>query len=135
MLTLSAPPSTAPSSAGRSHPSRRSASSGRNPGRHREGARGRRSAASVDLHADSTVPMMIHCYGRCSPGAAAGRAALITCRHTQQVHGESVSRPNTPCTVIRRARASTPSWVPPALTREAGALIGGTVSRPRLINL
>ena len=102
-----------------------------------EGAEAALSAASVDLHADSAVPHEDSLLRALLAKAAAGRAALITCRHTQQVHGgigftaeHSLHRHIRRAHVLDALLGSSRT-----LTREAGALIREQSHAPRLINL
>ncbi len=102
-----------------------------------EGAEATLTAATVDLHTDSTVPHDDSLLRALLAKAAAGRAALITCRHTQQVHGGiGFTAEHSLHRHIRRAHMlDALLGSSRALTREAGALIGEQSHAPRLINL
>lgn len=102
-----------------------------------EGAEAALAAATVDLYPDSTAPHEDSLLRALLAKAAAGRAALITCRHAQQVHGGiGFTAEHSLHRHIRRAHMlDALLGSSRALTREAGALIREQSHAPRLIHL
>ena len=102
-----------------------------------EGAEAALTATTVDLQADSTVPHEDSLLRALLAKAASGRAALITSRHAQQVHGgigftaeHSLHRHIRRVHMLDALLGSSRT-----LTREAGTLIREQSHAPRLIHL
>ena len=102
-----------------------------------EGAEATLVAATVDLYADSPSPQEDSLLRALLAKAAAGRAALIACRHAQQVHGgigftaaHSLHRHIRRVHILDALLGSSRT-----LTREAGSLIREQSHAPRLVHL